>query len=1657
MLRKLIIAVFVLGLVVALNGTAISDVFKEGMAPYESFNPDNPRFENILNAGPAQPSFKKPASALQMLPTGQFTTAPPLDYFCDLQDYTNGSPAYFWTIPDAYGDDLFNMRFTTEANYSCTLMYAHLLMYGTAMVGTPDLRVYLYDDDGFGFPGNKIDSVDIPNALLPTSGIAYVTADFSNTVANGGIPYVFENGEEYHYAWSIVQNDPGDVLAIISDDGTGPFAGEERASENYGGTWGTMLNDWGVDVSFFILSERCCSEIPYTDCYWGGLYDGFAYFWRAPHPTWGDEAYAMRFLAATPETLQFVDVYIYDDGVATSGFGTLDATMTLYADDGTGLPGAVITSQTLAGGSYAAGWNTFTFNEIVTGDFHLAFSSNAVFGTGEYLSCLSDDGTTPHGASSSYWAGGPWVDMASGWGLDADFVFDPFMCKDEYSLCSINYCYTGLNYLWRLPDAYGDVGEGQKIAAASAGSECRPQEVSIAMFWSGSTDYPTMYSYNTDVSINPDVAGLPGPAVATITLTPADYAAAGLTGMGVGAVWVTVDFNDLAYVSGDYWVTINSLAPDPTTGIRVISDAGGGPCVDTWVEDWGGGNWHLMTDGWGVGADWTMALEAEHCCVPYTGRVCGTPTDFPTLMGNMARDGATFVELDDPQCDLTLDWNYQGTDLNIWAGPVIYGDYVVQSFTDEYRIFDLSGTEVSWSPYNPQAGPFVAGDLRCSPTIATVSTYPNPIMFCAGGSNNETHAVDFVTGVKIWSHDVTSVGPAHLYGNTRWGVYTVVGDNVYWGTDDGYVVAADAATGAFIWTPEATDLVQATWKSGASDGSALFYSTRSTAVEGDIYSLSAATGAINWQLSATAGLQGSLVYASYTGDEGFTGGVSYDADFGYLYAGSRCDAGDHPTGGLIYRLRAGTGALVGPVTLADRTLYATPIVDKNRIYCASFNRWASPPQGGDLFAVNKFTGGVDWATSGGPDAFPFDVNGALSCEPEPDPDFLFTFTYNGFLLCTNAETGEQVYRRRSEPNIAAYTRGQHVALAVDPLGEPVMAVADFQGNLAVFRKSINDRSRLQIETYNPTASVEFGPATSLPVFIYGVFTNTGCANLNITSSAADEISFSGSTPPGYVASNISSDIMDRADKIADNLAREAYLSKFIRPSEISDDILASRDNNLEKINNRAAAGFPPFLNSVTHPVAGDVIIPGGSLDIELDVIQAAINRGPQPFYLQICSDDPDYFIDDVSKCPEVYITLVGGCLIDTTTLHFGVGSTNEELVTNTGRLGTGDWGDGDAGHNGFLIDGDGASYYQGSYAFGVSQYEVATNTQDWTSGGGEADAMISLQPDPNWCDNNCKAFLDAGVTLGYITSDGITYSPILGNMVCKSFIDSVQNFDLGAGWDWENWTAPFDNSLTMGLYTNGSVVGAVDVPELANLTVEVLEITERNGNPVNGWKMWEFWDCDNGGDTVAIDKNISSAWAYNPSSGAAWGQIKIPFGCGYDPIVNTVGLYGASGTFGFWAWNVYWDSAYGYAAQTLGAPAGTTPGHYSYNMSAGDGEAMATLASHDFVGGETYKIGIAHFGALTFTDPTVGTELAPLAIMVNQWCGFGRGDGNNDGVVNLADIIYIANAVNGGPGGVPFAHLLDVNNDTNVDIDDVTFMIDFYFNGGACPVGDFVF
>jgi hypothetical protein len=366
--------------------------------------------------------------------------------------------------------------------------------------------------------------------------------------------------------------------------------------------------------------------------------------------------------------------------------------------------------------------------------------------------------------------------------------------------------------------------------------------------------------------------------------------------------------------------------------------------------------------------------------------------------------------------------------------------------------------------------------------------------------------------------------------------------------------------------------------------------------------------------------------------------------------------------------------------------------------------------------------------------------------------------------------------------------------------------------------------------------------------------------------------------------------------------------------------------------------------------------------------------------------------------------------------------------------------------------------FAATVAYGVSERRLAFHANAWD---GSTDEWISSQADPNYCDLSCKPNLTSSVSLGAVSTDGVIYTPISGSVVCKSMIDSVQNFTGISGWDWFNYTSPFDNDSTMGLAVNARVIGVVDAPPAAvllnNMTLDIWDVRERNGNAVPNWKIGAYNDNDMralpaGGayDTTLLDQAHSVGWATSIAGGAAGGFVKIPFGCGSSPMKNVVAAVAD-----YWVYDALWDSAYYY----MNKPAGAYD--QSVATSPQDEGSWYTFAEHDFAPNETYTFGYAFFafdGLTNSFSSTADGKIANTADLVNKWAGFGRGDVNDDGVVNLADIIRLADNVNfAGPGAIPFAHLGDVNASGGApDIADVQFLVDFYFNYGPCALGAFV-
>ncbi|MBN1211434.1 MAG: PQQ-like beta-propeller repeat protein, partial [candidate division Zixibacteria bacterium] len=221
---------------------------------------------------------------------------------------------------------------------------------------------------------------------------------------------------------------------------------------------------------------------------------------------------------------------------------------------------------------------------------------------------------------------------------------------------------------------------------------------------------------------------------------------------------------------------------------------------------------------------------------------CSGQTDWPTLAGNFQRTGRAGVGVDDSWCDLSLNWSYEHPSYSVmYAGPIIFKDKVVCSFTNEYKVFDL----ITGNLLNTITT-YMGQDIRCTPTAVTINIgVPTDVLFVSGGSGQSIAAYDLNTGALIWSRDLNTVGIGGLYGNTRWGTFVLLNilgnDYLFWGTDDGYIVGAYAVNGTKM-PGYPISLGLSTYLSGATDCTNLFFNTYAGGTEGDVFSINALTG-----------------------------------------------------------------------------------------------------------------------------------------------------------------------------------------------------------------------------------------------------------------------------------------------------------------------------------------------------------------------------------------------------------------------------------------------------------------------------------------------------------------------------------------------------------------------------------------------------------------------------------------------------------------------------------------------------------------------------------------------------------------------------------------------------------------------------------------------
>jgi len=172
-------------------------------------------------------------------------------------------------------------------------------------------------------------------------------------------------------------------------------------------------------------------------CYWQSYWQGVADYFAIPEDS--VEAVAMRFSVSGPESLMTIRAAVYDAGDGTFGNDTIF--ISVYDNDGAGLPGAMLFQEAIAPGDYPAypDWLTLDVsgaNLVMNGDFHVVYATSADTSSGESESILSDDGQID-ARRSTVSCGGTWNKVVDHFGSDANLLMEVYMCR-AYDTCYTN-------------------------------------------------------------------------------------------------------------------------------------------------------------------------------------------------------------------------------------------------------------------------------------------------------------------------------------------------------------------------------------------------------------------------------------------------------------------------------------------------------------------------------------------------------------------------------------------------------------------------------------------------------------------------------------------------------------------------------------------------------------------------------------------------------------------------------------------------------------------------------------------------------------------------------------------------------------------------------------------------------------------------------------------------------------------------------------------------------------------------------------------------------------------------------------------------------------------------------------------------------------------
>jgi len=1611
MSKKLLIAVLTLGFLFTLSGAVISSGPGDQEATMLKTNP-NAKFSTpeATQIPTNVERFGKPVGQDEYFrnPNPAPPSGPP-PHDCSYQNYAINQ-AWATRIPaTSTNRDFLAMRFSPTAPYTvCTLTTAYIMLYPALFIGTPDLVVGIWDDDGFGYPGVDSTMITIPFASLPTATGYYALDLSSYNLTFSGDFFV-----------GIASGTPGAFLATLMDDGT---AGQGRSYVHQGTprNWFTRAELLYPDYNFDFGVDVCCAAPAYSSCYHQEYDMGAASYWGLPSLSSGRNFLNMRFSVTGPETIAEIGMAFYDLGPQSG-----DINLTVWADDGTGLPDPTqilfTTTILFADVIYYPDFVTANPGILVRGDFHVGASVSG----GQHFP-LSDDGTGTNRRSSGYWPAYGWLTIWDAYGSDENFLIYAEMCKDMFETCQTVPTYSTCDpyYVIGAPRTSGRVGGYQQVDPFGLG--CRLEKVRVAL-----DDYGGGAQFDSDVEVEAYASNGPGGSPGT-KLGGVVVPAAQLV---VFPDMVEVDFYSQNIIfDGPIYVGVKTLQPT-LTPIDLYIVADDATCGK-------GQAWALYQDGhWTnfasyAGLDINFFFEADLCCVPPPERTCMPGEDWPTAAHDFRRSSASFNSTSNAKCTEALLYaKFSSAGFTGYNRPAIYGNIFVVAWNTLLAAYDLPTGTLLWSKVCPNLPTFGTGQ-RTSPTIKDGFVYAN------SGNGRGVVKLDVTTGAVIWARSITN---APFTGNTLLGHTVILNvggtDVLFIGTTAGEVYAIDCAspTGANFagWTAGAGNPQMVNgdvWGTLSSNGTDVVYVGTDGAFEagyGKLYAFDAATGATLWTIEETTGLMGHDLDGDVAGDlttEIFRGPISVDVDGSlYFITGFNSEIDGTPSGAYY---KAGADGTVKWGMPGKFAYYSGPVIDANLVYMTVARYWTS--EAPVTVALSKLTGSVVWTS----DPF-FDgqglAEGALSCEPLL-PDLLYQGNRANRFMVWNTDNGNAEFEYTWKTNtVSGNVIGAGIAIAPSNV-----VMTNRQGDVYVMAPSV-DRPRLRILKSDVLISVPFFSPVHTPVQYDSVFMNNGCVNLTG--------SFTASSTPSAIVTGVNPDRIVRMGNVADQMVDNSYpsMTRHLVRADNSDVDADFVESALSKDNysNTSAYAPPSWLWSIT-PGTFD-LAPGELGSITYDVNGPLVTRGPHYCYVTIASND-QYYLNSTAA-PVVQLGVLGGCMKMNTELPFGVTSQNVAKVYNTGELENNDYA-------GWEWDGVASVAFQGMLMYAVSEHRKVWRSTNWVNTAVEWDMLL---PDVN-CKNICGAYLTpSAIPLGPKMWDGTQYNDVMGNVSHVRYIDSAINFACTGTWNWQNYTCGYAPDSTIGISVDQAMYGVVgEAGYLNNVVIYKLDISNRNATttlPVYLGGIMD-WDINSKWDVAKFDAAHSISWQAGCNQVApqkVYGMGKIPMDV--DPMIGSRTLDGDqsmySGTYAFdsmFRWMSTQPGETWQAGIDNNIPCGVT------NGTPQDRDAQYSFVSHAFGPNEIYTTGVYIFG-FNAADAQDAAYFADFATFVNQFAGFGRGDINNDGKINLADVVALWNMVNAAGQGPLFDHLGDVNADNSTDNGDVLYLANYWFCAGPAAVG----